>query len=562
MARDFNLKHWQPWGQQAAPLFLIMTLNPSMRPLREFLGSPLFTSIILFEGGQGTWLFRPDEARQLGQKMIDFLLCPQYRVAFETGAETARVSLLRKAKEIQFDSGLTKRETADLAQLFAELREAFYSYYRFAAFIEPVQFQGQEILAGFLRELAGDQAEADLAEAERTLFTLTTESFAVAILDDLRECAIALRSFIEDSKLKQQIDAIKRDAAFSELATGLVLASVRDTSQPQAAVLRERLARHSQAFYWKRNNYYATTFISEDDVLRELFATEGFDSENPASPFVQAVSEIRKHRTEQIERRRQLLSEWPAYYQNVAALMDTVGGAMVDERKRVVMVSNSAFDRILGEIATRTGSDIADCRLLIPQEIKSFVASPKEYQARFAERRRSFLVYQSDFALVDELIPELISAVEAAGMRVHVDMDDPYIAEGHDVDRVLQQLSARLNLLADTGPTANVLRGIPAYFDPVRPQISGRVRVIRDTKTERLEAGEILVAPSTTPDYMDAITRCIAIVTDWGGHTSHAAITARELKKPCLIGTNYASQVLRNGQEIRIRFDEGTVELL
>jgi pyruvate,water dikinase len=49
-------------------------------------------------------------------------------------------------------------------------------------------------------------------------------------------------------------------------------------------------------------------------------------------------------------------------------------------------------------------------------------------------------------------------------------------------------------------------------------------------------------------------------VTDWGGQTSHAAITSRELSKPCIIGTNFACQILKSGDRVRLNFEEATVE--
>jgi phosphoenolpyruvate synthase/pyruvate phosphate dikinase len=142
-------------------------------------------------------------------------------------------------------------------------------------------------------------------------------------------------------------------------------------------------------------------------------------------------------------------------------------------------------------------------------------------------------------------------------------MIEPFISEGDQVENVLLQLNTRLNLFADsTLSVSRELQGVAAYYDPAEPTITGIVTVIKDPKHETLKKDDILVAPSTTPDYVDAIRKCKAIITDWGGQTSHAAIISRELKKPCLIGTNYASQVLHNGDTIRIDLKRGIVELV
>src|SRR3989338_9434726 len=76
----------------------------------------------------------------------------------------------------------------------------------------------------------------------------------------------------------------------------------------------------------------------------------------------------------------------------------------------------------------------------------------------------------------------------------------------------------------------------------------GICRVIFDrSQIDRIAEGEILVAPMTSPWYIPAMKRAVAIVTDEGCITSHAAIISREMKKPCVIGTKHATSVIRDG---------------
>ncbi|RKI55689.1 phosphoenolpyruvate synthase [Corallococcus sp. AB049A] len=89
---------------------------------------------------------------------------------------------------------------------------------------------------------------------------------------------------------------------------------------------------------------------------------------------------------------------------------------------------------------------------------------------------------------------------------------------------------------------------------------SGRVRVLRDAKEgSKLEAGEILVAPMTSPDWVPSLRRAAAVVTDSGGMTCHAAIVSRELRKPCVVGTRKATKVLRDGEDVTVNGATGTV---
>ncbi|MEO6536240.1 MAG: PEP-utilizing enzyme [Candidatus Paceibacterota bacterium] len=105
----------------------------------------------------------------------------------------------------------------------------------------------------------------------------------------------------------------------------------------------------------------------------------------------------------------------------------------------------------------------------------------------------------------------------------------------------------------------NELVGQSAYKGIVR----GKVRVLtsRDQISEVLE-GEILVAAMTTPDFFPALEKASAFVTDEGGITCHAAIVAREMKKPCIIGTKFATQILSDGMEVEVDADNGIVRIL
>ncbi|HEU0285195.1 MAG TPA: phosphoenolpyruvate synthase [Sphingomicrobium sp.] len=89
---------------------------------------------------------------------------------------------------------------------------------------------------------------------------------------------------------------------------------------------------------------------------------------------------------------------------------------------------------------------------------------------------------------------------------------------------------------------------------------SGRACVIKDPRDlERFEDGAILVAETTNPDWVPIMKRAAGIVTDHGGPTSHAAIVARELAVPAVIGTARGTKVIGDGQEITLSCAEGSL---
>jgi len=89
---------------------------------------------------------------------------------------------------------------------------------------------------------------------------------------------------------------------------------------------------------------------------------------------------------------------------------------------------------------------------------------------------------------------------------------------------------------------------------------SGKVNKINGPKEiSKIKQDEILVATMTTPDYVPAMKRAAAIVTDEGGATCHAAIVSRELGIPCVVGTEIATNTLRSGEVITVDGSRGNI---
>ncbi len=88
----------------------------------------------------------------------------------------------------------------------------------------------------------------------------------------------------------------------------------------------------------------------------------------------------------------------------------------------------------------------------------------------------------------------------------------------------------------------------------------GNVHIIRSpAEIRNMQRGEILVTEMTTPDFVPAMKKAAAIITDTGGMTSHAAIVSRELGVPCIVGTGNATKVLKDGQEVSVDGSHGIV---
>jgi pyruvate,water dikinase len=86
----------------------------------------------------------------------------------------------------------------------------------------------------------------------------------------------------------------------------------------------------------------------------------------------------------------------------------------------------------------------------------------------------------------------------------------------------------------------------------------GKVRILHDLEdAKEFQAGEVLVTDMTDPDWEPIMKKAAAIVTNKGGRTCHAAIVARELGVPAVVGAGNATEVLENGKEVAVSCAEG-----
>lgn len=97
--------------------------------------------------------------------------------------------------------------------------------------------------------------------------------------------------------------------------------------------------------------------------------------------------------------------------------------------------------------------------------------------------------------------------------------------------------------------------------DPASPGIGiGAVKVLKSpAEIGKVKTGDVLVAPYTSPDYVPAMKRAAAIVTERGGRTSHAAIVSREFGIPAVVGAEHATSILRDNEVVTVNGKSGEI---
>jgi phosphohistidine swiveling domain-containing protein len=176
------------------------------------------------------------------------------------------------------------------------------------------------------------------------------------------------------------------------------------------------------------------------------------------------------------------------------------------------------------------GATVPDFRLLTPQELIESIQTgilPKEV----IEQRKKLVIVS--------YLPEV------------------QILTGNAAQEVYDAIKANEEKYKPVQNVQNEIKGTTVYGTG---KVTGECKLITDySLIETLEAGQILVTPSTLPKYNNVYKRARAIVTNEGGILAHTAILCREFKISGIVGTKVATQILKDGDTIEMDLDKGTV---
>jgi len=179
----------------------------------------------------------------------------------------------------------------------------------------------------------------------------------------------------------------------------------------------------------------------------------------------------------------------------------------------------------------------------------------------FKHLAKKYSLPQAWFEYADEKeIVSLLKGLPVEKQKV-INRDNFYseIWEGKKVIRLnkkaIKKFLAR-NLVKETLVVQDFVSGQPAFLG----KITGKAKIISGPKDMgKVKTGDILIAFYTDPNLLPAMEKAGGFVTDQGGITSHAAIVAREMKKPCIIGTRIATKIFKDGDIIEVDANSGTV---
>lgn len=280
------------------------------------------------------------------------------------------------------------------------------------------------------------------------------------------------------------------------------------------------LARYAAKYYWLQNSYAGPQNLTAADFRKKFISLRR--EKNQAlkagkNGQIDAAAILRTHKFSPELKAMRRIIDFCAIWQ--------------DERKALLFKNISLAGFVINELARRLKQPVTPLYYLGLSEIQKLrtLDNLRAKLPALRERQRGCLI--------------LIKGLS------------DFIISGPAYRRLL---AGRRGLLKATAAEQD-LHGTVANTGTA----SGRVRLVKNMASlKKFQKGEVLVASMTRPEYLSAIKKAAAIVTDEGGITCHAAIIARELNIPCVIGTKIATQILRDGMRAEVRANHGLVRII
>ncbi len=286
-------------------------------------------------------------------------------------------------------------------------------------------------------------------------------------------------------------------------------------------------------YYWLNNGYSKTYYLDRKYFMHEVkeLIKKGItkEMENAAKNYSHILLQNKK-------RKQKLFMELKLNPELVELLeISDFMAKLQDNRKHVTTITLSYIDNFLAEIGRRFNIKHELVRYLIQAEIT--LDNLKKMNNRLLEERRAKSVFFYTYESQKEKEPEKRGIVFT----------------GANADKMIIQL------MDEDHGEAKELRGNCASPG----KVTATVKVCRGaSEIAKVKHGDILVACMTQPEFVPAMKKASAIITDEGGLTSHAAIVCRELGIPCIIGTRKATKVLKDGMKVEVDADKGIVKIL
>ncbi|MFH0713384.1 MAG: PEP-utilizing enzyme [Candidatus Micrarchaeota archaeon] len=295
----------------------------------------------------------------------------------------------------------------------------------------------------------------------------------------------------------------------------------RNNEQVLAAVLKS----HVEKYGWLVYGYGGPAW-TEKEYLNSLNSFESLSEEHLQEKLHQLQNpEVQKQQA-YFEQKLQLSSVEKRYF---AIARDFMKGKAL--RREAMALACYASEPLHREIAKRLNLSFLQVRFMLPSEIK----------IALGENNVNSVVSET----------ELSKRTQSMVYGLFENSEKEFIATGKEIETY----TALIKTIA-VSEKIHELKGTCACPGKAR----GAVKIIdKPEQMSKMQKGDVLVSYATTPEIVAAMRIASAIVTDFGGLTSHAAIVSRELGVPCVIGTKIGTKVFQDGDFVDVDATNGTI---
>ncbi|QQG53067.1 MAG: hypothetical protein HY931_04335 [Candidatus Falkowbacteria bacterium] len=289
--------------------------------------------------------------------------------------------------------------------------------------------------------------------------------------------------------------------------------------------IEQDVKRHLQNYGWLKNSAMNNSYYSEKEIYRRLDGLRGAD-------ISQKIKNILNERHRQVSRVKKYQTEF-AFSRKLINHIETLQEAIYFRSWRTERFYRNIqyLTALLEEISRRLGlKSWDDIFYVLPKEIINLLRQELTMDLKVVkERKRGYIMW-------------------ADGRNTQIYSDN-----------IVAGAKKKIKFLTIQNRECHEIKGQAAC----RGLAVGKVHIIKSKKEfKKFKVKEILVVPSTTPDYVPVMKKAAAIITDEGGLTCHAAIMSRELNIPCIIGTKIGTQVLRDGDLVEADAEKGIIKIL
>ncbi len=287
-------------------------------------------------------------------------------------------------------------------------------------------------------------------------------------------------------------------------------------------VIFQACEKAAKNFSWIKTNYHIAPALTPQEIKEEALR----ESHNYGSRLSKRIK-MEKTRVKENKKKKAALRQKLNLSENLQRVLEIaeIFTAIQDKRKELVLRVNFLLFRALKAVAEKGKIEDKLIYYLMPDE---FFEKSKFQRVNWQE----------------------IKERRDQGALMILDSGQYYI-----VPKSIYEKEIALENFFQISASTEV-KGAVAYQGKVR----GIARVVRNVhEISKFGVGEILIANQTTPEFIPAMKKALAFVTDQGGITCHAAIVAREMKKPCVIGTKIATKIFKEGDVVEVDATRGIV---